>query len=255
MFLFNNDLEFGEAFGTVQKFGRIPDIDSGDTNEDVWDGEGEYGGFIAANTAMSVSSSSALDTEVGTGARTVKVFGIVENADGTWQYKSESQNLDGQTAVSLTNQYIRVFRAYVTGSGSTNENQGIIYVGYGTVTAGVPANVMAQINATSGQTLMAIFSTADLTEDGGAINESQVLRWYASVGAAQNAFSTVAIQTNENGKGWRTRRTGEIAEGGDLDQEWTFGMGISAKTDMRIRVLTNGVNNSRISAGFDLRFT
>jgi len=64
-------------FDPVQKFGRIPDIDAGGANEDIWDGEGAYGGFLAAATAMTVSSSSAADVlTTGTGAWTVRVFGL-----------------------------------------------------------------------------------------------------------------------------------------------------------------------------------
>ncbi len=253
MYIFNNTTDFGSAFATVQKFGRTPDIDSGDTNEDIWDGTGAYAGWLSANTAMTISSSSANDTEVGTGARTIKVFGLVENADGDWVETSESKNLDGQTAVNLTNSYIRVYRAYLTGTGSGDVNAGTIYVGSGTVTSGVPANVYAQIQPGIGQTLMAIYSTADLNSDGHRFGTFQLLQWYASIGAAQSAFASVALQANVGGNGWRTLRTGEVAEGGNVFQPWLFGTTVTAKTDIRLRVLSNDKNNSVVSGGFDLR--
>ncbi len=252
-YLFNNTTNFGSSFDTVQKFGRIPDIDSGDTNEDIWDGTGAYAGWLAANTAMTVSSSSANDTEVGTGARTVKIFGLVENSDGDWVATRKKKNLDGQTAVNLTNSYIRIYRAYITGTGSGDENAGTIYVGSGTVTTGVPANVYAQIQPTLGQTLMAIYTIPDLNEDGARYECVQVLRWYASIGAAQSAFASIAFQTNISGNGWRTLKTEEVAEGDSPSPYWIFGREITSKTDIRLRILSNDKNNSVVSGGFDIR--
>ncbi len=55
------------TYDKQQKFGRIPDIDSTNANEDVWDGTGAYGGFLAAATVLKVSSGSTDDTATGPG--------------------------------------------------------------------------------------------------------------------------------------------------------------------------------------------
>ena len=252
-YLFQHSTRSPDSFDYVQKFGRIPDIDSADTNEDVWDGTGAYAGFLSANTAMTISSGSTSDDVGSTGATEVHVIGLVENSAGDWVVTEEDVTLDGRSGVNLANSYIRVFRAYVTATGTGKQNAGNIYIGSGTITTGVPANVYAQIQATVGQTLMAIYTTPDINAQGQRYSKCQGLRWYASIGAAQSAFATVAIQGNLAQAGWRTFRTGEVSEGGQIDQVWTFGQLIEPKTDVRIRVLTNGVNNSVVSAGFDLR--
>jgi len=103
---------------------------------------------------MKVSSSSADDTALGTGARTVSVQGL----DQDYNEVAETVTLTGQTAVLTTTTFIRVFRAFVITAGSGGTAAGTIYVGTGTVTAGVPATVYADIPVGENQTLMAIWT-------------------------------------------------------------------------------------------------
>ena len=76
----------------------MPDIDAADSSEDVWIGEGAYPGFIASASTTSIASDSADDAAAGTGARTVRVVGIVNNA-GTWTETQEDVTLNGVTPV------------------------------------------------------------------------------------------------------------------------------------------------------------
>lgn len=71
----------------------------------------------------------------GSGARTVLVRGLDEN----WNLVSEIAVLRGQAEVALTKVKLHPFLAQVMTAGTGGTNAGIIYVGYGTVTAGVPA--------------------------------------------------------------------------------------------------------------------
>jgi hypothetical protein len=116
----------------VHIFGHNPDVDTAEVT--VWPTTGLLG-HPAAPILMTVSSSSASDTSAGTGARSVFILGI----NGTGGYVSETVILNGQTAVTTTHEYDAIERVTVVSAGSGGANAGIIYVGTGTVTSGVPA--------------------------------------------------------------------------------------------------------------------
>lgn len=91
--------------------------------------------FPAAALQMTVSSTSANDTAAGTGARTV----VVQGLDANYNEVTETVTMNGQTAVTMSASLLRVNYAYVATAGSGNSAAGDIYIGTGTVTAGVPA--------------------------------------------------------------------------------------------------------------------
>lgn len=64
--------------------------------------------------SLEVVSTSANDTSAGTGARTVTIYGL----DSSWALQQETVSMNGTTAVSLVNTYIRVFKMEVTTSGT-----------------------------------------------------------------------------------------------------------------------------------------
>jgi hypothetical protein len=66
--------------------------------------------------------------------------------------------LNGQTEVLTTQSFLRVNRAFVITAGNGNTAAGDIYVGTGTVTAGVPATVYAVITLGENQTTMAVWT-------------------------------------------------------------------------------------------------
>lgn len=86
---------------------------------------------------LTVSSTSASDTLAGTGLRTVRVDGL----DADYNEISEIVTLNGLTAVSTVNSYLRVNKLTGLSAGSADRNAGIVYIGDGVVTAGKPANV------------------------------------------------------------------------------------------------------------------
>jgi len=108
--------------------------------------------YPAAALQMTVSSADADDTSAGTGARTVLITGL----DANYAVISESVTMNGQTAVTTTNSFLRINSMLVTTAGTSLANEGIIYIGSGTVTSGVPATIYNVIaagfnNATSSQ--------------------------------------------------------------------------------------------------------
>src|SRR5210317_2657610 len=122
------------SYKQVYKFGQNAVV--GNSMETIWQQGGLYSYPPSASTTT-VSSSNANDTSAGTGARTVQIVGL----DGDYNEISETIILNGQTAVTTTNSFLRVNRGVVLTAGSGGVNAGIIYVGTGTVTLGVPANI------------------------------------------------------------------------------------------------------------------
>lgn len=116
----------------VTVFGFNPDVDT--TQVSVWPLPSLIT-FPASAIQMTVSSTSADDTSAGTGARTV----VVQGLDANYNEVTETVTMNGQTAVTMTASLIRVNYAYVATAGSGNGAAGDIYIGTGTVTAGVPA--------------------------------------------------------------------------------------------------------------------
>jgi len=118
----------------VHVFGYNADADSA-AEETVWP-PGTAIPYLASPVTMKVSSSSAADVNTsGTGAWTVFIKGINNNGEEA----SETVALNGQTAVNTATTYSFIQSVTVLAVGTGGANAGNIYVGTGTVTAGVPA--------------------------------------------------------------------------------------------------------------------
>lgn len=92
----------------------------------------------ASARILSIASTSANDTAAGTGMRSVLIVGLDEDFNS----QNEIITMNGQTEVDTVNQYLRVNEIIIRDVGSTNINEGIIYVSDDTDTfvAGVPQN-------------------------------------------------------------------------------------------------------------------
>lgn len=132
--------QFGN-FAGVNVYGYNGSI--GTSEQTVWPHTGVYS-FPATTSTMTVSSDDANDAAAGTGARTVEIMGL----DANHQVVFEAVTLNGLTEVTTTNAFLRIQSLEVIDAGSGGENAGIIYIGTGTVTSGVPANVFGLIEKT-----------------------------------------------------------------------------------------------------------
>ena len=134
----------------VYKFGENNVV--GTTELAVWNAGATYV-YLSAAAPMEILSDSANDTILGSGARTIQVFGV----DADFNAIDEVVEMNGVTAVTLVNEYLRVFRAYVLTTGTplviTGANAGDITIQ--TVTGSTP---QAFIKTGTGQTLMSIFT-------------------------------------------------------------------------------------------------
>jgi len=112
--------------------------------------------FRASAGLCYVASSSALDTSAGTGARTLYISGL----DSNWDLQTDSITMNGQTPVATNKQFLRINALFVSSAGSTQTNQGDIYVSAtNTFTAGVPTvDIMSAIQLQYGYSTLGKYS-------------------------------------------------------------------------------------------------
>lgn len=91
--------------------------------------------------ALDVTSSSTADASAGTGATKVTIYGL----DGSYNKQSEEVTMKGQTIVTTTKTFLRVFGAAVTAHGTGKTNAGDVHIVKtgtgGTYTTGVPGTL------------------------------------------------------------------------------------------------------------------
>ena len=137
----------------VFQFGINSSVPAAASPATIWGLSTTYA-FPAAATVMKVSSGSANDAAAGTGARTVLITGL----NASYVVISETVILNGQTAVNTTNSYLRINSMEVLTDGSGATAAGIIYIGTGTVTTGVPANVYGLISVGYNTSTQAVYT-------------------------------------------------------------------------------------------------
>ena len=105
--------------------------------------------FLPTSAAViSLVSDDANDDDGDTGARTVKVEGL----DANYALVDDTVTMNGTSAVTTTQTFLRVFRMYVETAGSSNVNEGEITASHG-------GTAIAAIHSDNGgQTLMAVYT-------------------------------------------------------------------------------------------------
>jgi len=226
-----------EGHKTLFKFGNNPD--SNGTLETVWSHSSLYV-YPTAATVMKVSSSSADDNGTGSGARTVLVAGL----DADYNEASEIVTLTGQTPVLTTTVFIRVFRAYVVTAGVNNTAAGIIYIGNGVVTAGVPASVYAEIPLGENQTLMAMWT----------VPAGYTFYMYRGTfsAASNNAAQYVLGKFMVRPFGGVFRNAADVTANSSVIQyDFEIPLAIPAKADIEARVIALSGTNFYITSSFE----
>ena len=182
--------------------------------------------YPAAATVMKVSSASANDTAAGTGARTILVVGL----DSSYNSISETITLNGQTAVNTTNSYLRITYTELLTTGSGNAQAGIIYIGTGTVTAGVPATVYWQ-----SETAYNNFSFAGFTVPAGytAYITSYTI---TSQATTANINVSLGLVIYEYGKTYSEyQSTARLTSNGNFDRHFDSPFAVDEKSDVELR--------------------
>lgn len=189
--------------------------------------------YPTSATAMKVSSGSANDTSAGTGARTILVSGL----DGNYNAVSETVTLNGQTQVTTTNSYLRILYTEILSTGSGKAQAGIIYIGTGSATAGVPATIYWQSETTynnwsfagytvpAGYTAYVTSYTVTSQSTTANINVSTALVVYEY----GNANSTTAQGYAE------FQSTARLTSSSVFDRHFDYPLALSEKSDFELR--------------------
>jgi len=207
----------------VHKFGANFDIDQATDPESVWTGGGLYP-WASLSSAQTIYclSTSASDTTTLT----------LEGLDANYDEITETVTLTGLTAVTTTNQFLRVFRM-------TYDAENV-----GNITARVTSasgTIVAQIDAGYAQTLMAVYTVPagytgylvalDATIDG--TKTCQMLMYHRLVG--------------------KPFRIAHVAESdGHYRYDFIAPLTVPEKTDIDIRINQVSGNDARVTANFDL---
>lgn len=252
--LLTGDFLIEVAKGQVQnhslvfKYGRTPALDSADAPADVWtyaDTAADYTYPTVAATNYISSSDNADTTEV-----------TVEGLDADWKPQSATVTLAGNTKTEIGTglTWMRVFRAYNSGSSSI---AGTVYVyedDTTVVTPGVPdtpSKVKAQILAVDQQTYMALYTVPDGYTAyflGGAVS--------LITGASASKSATVELMTT-NGNGiFLSKELIELVSNGsstfNQDLHALGPLAIPARTDIKARIRTIGANGTGITVYYGI---
>ena len=223
---------------TLFKFGNNPDCNG--SLETVWSHGGLYV-YPSSASVMLVSSSSANDTALGTGARTISVQGL----DANYNEISEIVVLNGQNQVTTTLSYLRVFRSFVITAGSGNTAAGTIYIGVGAATLGVPSTIYAEIAVGENQTTMGLWTVpAGYTA---YMNRGSFSA--ASNNAAQYVLGKFVVRPF----GGVFRNAADVTANSNVIQyDFETPLVISEKSDIEARVIALSGTNFYITASFEI---
>jgi hypothetical protein len=204
----------------------------GTSLETVWVGSSLYT-FPASATTTTISSSSADDTSAGTpagtGARTV----LVEGLNASYEAVSETASLNGQTGVTLTNQYLRVNKVTVLTAGSGGTSAGSIYVGTGTVTTGVPLVTLNRTGSSSNESESAFYTVP-------AGYTAYITRFtMSSANSTANASTRFVLRIRPFGGVFGYKAIYNIPGNGIYECEAAYPLPVPEKSDLDILSLTS----------------
>lgn len=206
------------------KFGYNPLIN--ETEETIWEAGGIYVYPSSALTLTATSSAGATDSAVAI---------TVQGLDADYNEISDDVVLSGAGAATTTKQFLRVYRAFVTGSKPLT---GVVSFANGGTT-------YATINSDN-QTLMSLWTvpagyTAYLMQTDVTVMTE-----------ANNKFGTVRLVTRAPGGVFRTQDL-FAAQNTDIVREYAIPLPIAEKTDIEFRAVGSSANALlHVSATFEL---
>ena len=226
----------------INKFGRNVEIDSA-TAADIWDGGKATSGvsliWVAPTAARThqIVSSSASDASAGVGARTVQVYGLTS---WTAVEVSETITMNGTTDVPTTNDYVIIHRIKVLTKGATNVNVGTI-----TATADTDSTITAQIEASAGQTQMAIYGIP-------SIQDFYMTSFYNGADANASSNFVAEIQVNPEPNTELTNFVTKHVISGSVDMQHFYEPYKKIEGPAIIKIQVSGTaNNTDVQGGFD----
>lgn len=206
-------------------FGFNPDVQN--VEETVWDHGGVYDSPASAVT-MTVSSSSANTNAV------VSVVGL----GAGYVEQTELVTMNGQNAVSTTKQYLRINAAYAL-TGTVADS---IYIGTGTVTGGIPANIYARVINGNNRTEMGVYTVP-------AGHTLYVTRGTVSHGSDSSAYITSRLIYRLNGFLFQTAAKVTL-NNKFIDFVFDNAIALPEKSDLEMRAICSKQQTNAVSASF-----
>lgn len=234
--------ENGDQIIYIRKFAETGAVAAG-ASQDLWDTSGNLSYLSAADT-LDVVSTSANDTLAGTGARIIRIQGL----DGDYNLITEDVNMNGTSAVTTAQEFLRVFRVRMifAGSGETNagnisitdttggSTQGFINTGYG-------VSEMSHFTVPAGYTAISVLVQLSIGRSSGSgtrEGEVTIKARVPTTGGLFNDYRTNEYLLNNQGSGL-ARLQGVVP-----------GI-IPEKTDYKF-VVTSAQNNTRFTLQYEL---
>ena len=215
-----------ENHKTVFKFGFNPDINSAE--ETIWDVGGIYA-YPSSAVAMTVTTDAA--TPANDNGVKVIVFGLDED----YNEVNQEVTLAGAGTATTTQTFLRVFRAYVSGSQAPTGNLNITN----------DATTYARITLGENQTLMAMWTVpAGYT---GFIDHVNI----ATGTTNANQYITAQLVQRTQGGVFRVMMKQTLGAGGVADFLIRYPILVPEKTDLEVRAESSGANNL-VSANFSI---
>jgi len=214
------------GYSFVHKFGANFDVDNNSEPETVWTGGGLYP-WSALNVAKTLYILSNDSNEEGT----VELQGLDED----YNVVTETVTLNGSTAVTTLNTFLRVYRMIYTDDGGGN---------VGVITARVDSpsgTVVAQIEGVLSQTLMCVYTVpAGYTAYMMAVDFSVQKNKDAQVLMMQRTFNT---------NNFRIAHMAEVYES-TYRYDFPIPLPLPEKTDLELRTDNVETNNTRVTSNF-----
>lgn len=212
----------------VRRAGINADIDTGG-EEDVWAAGGSITWQTSAQSLEAISSDVDDVASTGTGARTIKVWGL----NGSYASVNETVNMNGTTAVSISTSMVFVDRVEILTTGSSETNEGDI-----TVRLASAGATMAFMPAGFGQAFQSSYFVP-------ASKTAYLISWSSSLYKAVSGSAEMRLMISEDGVGWRVVGLHELTQTGSSQATKTEGdllVALPAKTRVRVRAKTSADN-------------
>lgn len=211
----------------VHKFGAVEAL-SINTTGTVWDVNDTVYPWSAWSSAGTLTVDRA---DAGDANKLVYIEGL----DSDYNVTSETVTLTNATGNATTKSFIRVYRAYITDSGTTN---------VGAITIKKGATTVASIRAGNGQTLMSVY-TIPVGKTG------MLMQGTASAQASADATGNMFVRYFGN-QAFRVGHSFEVGgAGGEYDYTFSVPIALPEKTDIDVRMKTRS-NNGRFTSAFCL---
>jgi len=200
------------------KFGFNPDING--TEETVWDAGGIY---VYPSAAVAMTAT----TDAGTPADDNGVKILIQGLDANYNEVSQEVTLAGVGTATTTQTFIRVFRAYVSGSQAPT----------GTINITNGGTTYARVSLGDNQTLMSMWTVpAGYTAYLSHLN-------IASGTPTGGQYMLVKLVAREFGGVFRTQLKQSIGSNGVADFVIEYPLSFLEKTDIEVRASGSGANN------------